>query len=48
MMIATQITLLIIGVFFFLACLSSKTEKRGYMFFIGMVMSFVLLLITLL
>lgn len=46
MMMATQIVLLIMAGLFFLACLSSKTEKRGYLFLVSAVLTVILLLLT--
>lgn len=46
MMIATQITLLIMACLSFLAFIGSKTEKSGYLFLVGTVVMLVLLLVT--
>lgn len=47
MMVATQITLLIMACLSFLAFVGNKTEQRGYLFLIGTVVLFILLLVTL-
>lgn len=46
MMVATQITLLIMACLSFLAFVGSKTEKRGYLLLIGTIVLFILLLVT--
>lgn len=46
MITVTQIVLLVMACLSFLAFAGSKTEQRGYMFLLGSVVTFILLLIS--
>jgi len=46
MIIATQIILMIAACLFFLGCLGSSNDRRGYLFLIGATVSIVLLLLS--